>query len=73
MTSLSQTPLSVLDLAHVRQLRRLTALSEDGHEAIRQVTPDVIRVASQKRSEAEVIKEIRRRTIPSRLSRLRKK
>lgn len=54
-------------------LRRLTALSEDGHEAIREVTPAVIRVASQKRGNAEVIEEIRRSSIPSRLSRLRKK
>jgi hypothetical protein len=61
------------DISTEEVLRRLTVLSEDGHEAIREVTPAVIRVASQKRGEAEVIEEIRRSSIPSRLSRLRKK
>jgi hypothetical protein len=59
------------DISTEEVLRRLTVLSEDGHEAIREVTPAVIRVASQKRGQAEVILKIR--SIPSRLSRLRKK
>lgn len=61
------------DISTEEVLRRLTVLSEDGHEAIREVTPDVIRVASWKRGKEEVIESIKRSSLPSRISRLRKK
>jgi hypothetical protein len=60
------------DISTEEVLNRLQSRALDGDEVILEVTTDVIRVASREGDE-EVIKDIKVTSLPSRISRLRKK
>jgi hypothetical protein len=61
------------DISTQKVLRRLQSRALDGDEVIREVTTDVIRVAWLKPGKGEIIEEIKVKSLPSQISRLRKK